>query len=400
MGDTLVSPAAAGTTIVQQGPAVDAPIPSPLISLAAVRMDLRKLQSPGVYELMLRNTGAEAIDLRLDGRSEGGRLAISVHRDVSLSQGASETLNVYVSPRKKRLFGGRRLTTFTIAAAGAAGGSQPPITVDGEYEEQPSGWPMFAGAGVLGIAGVAAVFMFALGGGPKSPSEPRPTPPSLAVIPTQEPATPTPPTPTPVPTEVPVVQPPANRMDCNAIRGTAYLSPEEGDWFRANCTAPTNTAPTQPQQQQTQLQQANPQPQQQQPQPQQAQVQTPPTPRPTAPSVTINCQSSLASATAGPNQQTNSLLAVADELINCSAGIDGSFTSVDWAGGQKRGTGLNFSVSFPAQPTNVPYNIVVDVNWGGNPVHKTIAVTTQARPGSGSNCTFGNNTQVCIGGGR
>jgi hypothetical protein len=31
-------------------------------------------------------------------------------------------------------------------------------------------------------------------------------------------------------------------MDCNAIRGTAYLSPEEGDWYRANCTG--TTAPT------------------------------------------------------------------------------------------------------------------------------------------------------------
>jgi sortase (surface protein transpeptidase) len=40
----------------------------------------------------------------------------------------------------------------------------------------------------------------------------------------------------------PTVQPtaaPANRKDCNAIRGTAYESDDERDWYRANCS---NTA--------------------------------------------------------------------------------------------------------------------------------------------------------------
>ena len=48
------------------------------------------------------------------------------------------------------------------------------------------------------------------------------------------------PTPAPEPTAVPTPEPPpppppANRADCNAIRGTSYLSAEERTWFLANC---------------------------------------------------------------------------------------------------------------------------------------------------------------------
>ena len=39
--------------------------------------------------------------------------------------------------------------------------------------------------------------------------------------------------PTPVATEAAPVAP--NRQDCNIIRGTAFLSPDEATWYRANC---------------------------------------------------------------------------------------------------------------------------------------------------------------------
>jgi len=54
--------------------------------------------------------------------------------------------------------------------------------------------------------------------------------PSLSVILRSEPAVP-PAEPAPVVTETP-----ANRADCNQIRGSAYQSDDERDWFRANCS--------------------------------------------------------------------------------------------------------------------------------------------------------------------
>ena len=42
---------------------------------------------------------------------------------------------------------------------------------------------------------------------------------------------PTPPPPSPTPTPV------LNRLDCEAIRGTQYLSGDERTWFLANCVS-------------------------------------------------------------------------------------------------------------------------------------------------------------------
>ena len=49
-----------------------------------------------------------------------------------------------------------------------------------------------------------------------------------------------PPTLTPVPTEAVEEVDPTNRMDCDAIRGTDYLSPEEREWYLENCTRATD----------------------------------------------------------------------------------------------------------------------------------------------------------------
>jgi len=85
-------------------------------------------------------------------------------------------------------------------------------------------------AGVL-ITLLIVAIVVSLNGG-DSGTEPRPTPPLSAVGPEVEAtATPAPPPPTPQP----------NRHDCNAIRGTAYLSDEESAWYAQNCAS--NDAP-------------------------------------------------------------------------------------------------------------------------------------------------------------
>lgn len=74
------------------------------------------------------------------------------------------------------------------------------------------------------------------------PPEPSDTPP-----PPPEPTdTPIPPaaTDTPIPPE-PTEPPLTNRRNCEAIRGTDYLSAEERDWFLANCQPPTQPPPPQ-----------------------------------------------------------------------------------------------------------------------------------------------------------
>jgi hypothetical protein len=48
------------------------------------------------------------------------------------------------------------------------------------------------------------------------------------------------PTPAPTPTTAPAI----NRMDCAAIRGSDYRSPDERTWFQANCSGTTASAGT------------------------------------------------------------------------------------------------------------------------------------------------------------
>ena len=54
-----------------------------------------------------------------------------------------------------------------------------------------------------------------------------------------------PPTATATPEPTATSTPELNRQDCDAIRGTPYRSPEERDWFLANCTTapPPSSAP-------------------------------------------------------------------------------------------------------------------------------------------------------------
>jgi hypothetical protein len=148
-----------------------------------------------------------------------------------------------------------------------------------------------------------------------------------------------------------------NRADCGAIRGTDYLSEEERGWFLTYCV-------DQPVFQPSPVFFAVPLP-------------SPPAPvvaRPAAPAVRIACYSSLGVAVAEGDLQNVPLNAFPGEPISCSASVSGSYTSIDWAGGQINGSGPSFVTSFSYR--TAPWTIRVQVNWGGNPVIKYVSVTT------------------------
>jgi hypothetical protein len=73
----------------------------------------------------------------------------------------------------------------------------------------------------------------------------RQTTPSSNVLASQATRPPPSATSTPVPTATqeatPTVDPALNRHDCDAIRGSQYLSPEEREWYLSNCTAAAAT---------------------------------------------------------------------------------------------------------------------------------------------------------------
>ena len=83
----------------------------------------------------------------------------------------------------------------------------------------------------LGLVLFSALLSYAIvgsGGSDASVVEPTPAPENA---PAEQP-----PAPFPVPTaEVAPSPPPPNRLDCRAIAGTPYLSPDERSWFRDNC---------------------------------------------------------------------------------------------------------------------------------------------------------------------
>jgi sortase family protein len=88
---------------------------------------------------------------------------------------------------------------------------------------------------------ITVAVMLAMSGGGGDPPEAALGPsntPSLANV--DLPATATP-TPAPTTTPEPTVEPP-NREDCAQIQGTEYESPEERDWYLANCLGGPQTA--------------------------------------------------------------------------------------------------------------------------------------------------------------
>lgn len=103
---------------------------------------------------------------------------------------------------------------------------------------------VFLALGFYGVLSMGAAESLREAFVPESTPTPTPAPPT----PTPEPeATPEPsPSPAPAPPETasppPPQQGPPNRMNCDAIRGTQYLSPEERSWYLGNCLGAPNRA--------------------------------------------------------------------------------------------------------------------------------------------------------------
>jgi hypothetical protein len=173
--------------------------------LDEVHMELRRAGSGKEYELVLHNLGAGPVELKLEASSEEDRLRVLMPPSVMLASGMTERLKVMLSSKERRWSGGKRATHFTVTASGNDGGSQPPLTAEGEYEEEPARLPLLAGGGLFGVAIIAALAVFALGGGGNaSPNiDPIATPTAVEAT-----ATPLPPTATPEPPP-PAVQPEA-----------------------------------------------------------------------------------------------------------------------------------------------------------------------------------------------
>ena len=359
--EPAASPVASGPVVA--APAISGGAVAAPVSIGAVRMELHRIQARAAqseYELSLRNHGDKPIELRLDAFDRSEALAYSMPRNVMLLPGANERVKVWVSAKRRRWLGGKRTSWFTVAASGGSGGAEPPITAEGEFDELPSKMPLFAG-GLFGLAGLAVAAAIATAGGGGDDGGNVVAQAGETPTPVVEAATPVPPpvlpiavepapapviVPEPAPAPPPVVPPPAPPVQ------------------QPQVVAPPTATPVPP---------PPPPP--------------PPTQRPAAPSVSVTCTSSGGTASAGPDQQATQLRAAANELVRCTATINGSYESIAWAGGQVQGSGTSFSVGFTL-PTNT---IRLQVNWGGNPVIKNITVNVV-----GGSCAYQPGTTICV----
>jgi len=98
--------------------------------------------SPTLYELTLRNNGDEPLALHLDAQDGEGRCACSLPYSVSLSPNEAKKVALKVAPRQRRWRGDRETVAFVVSAS--PGGSDPPATVSGQFEDVPYGWLPYA----------------------------------------------------------------------------------------------------------------------------------------------------------------------------------------------------------------------------------------------------------------
>ncbi len=194
---------------------------------------LRELGRTGAraeYELMLTNPGPGSRRVEMAALSWEDQLKVDLAPEATLAAGETVAFQVLVSARKRRVFGGTRRTGFRIEASdGGSGGRRPPVSVDGDFEDQPSKAPLLAGGGVLGLGAVAVFAAVALanGGGKGAPAVlVTSTPRARATFTRQATATKVPPTATLVPstaTSVPPTptSPPATATEKPAATATA-----------------------------------------------------------------------------------------------------------------------------------------------------------------------------------
>jgi hypothetical protein len=211
---------------------------------APVELALRQSTStPGEYELTVRNPGSRPAEVRLDAFDERGKLYFSLPPQVTVRAGGAERVRLGVGSRGFHLTRKRR--PFSVIASNEDGGDDSDVKVDGEFEEGPQRWLGLAGIGIIApiILGLALAFglpgAFAGGGSNEEARVQTPTAIPTSVSTARPGLTPTTVRPpivaTPVANQVVVVD--ENRMNCDQIRGTAYRSDAEQDWYRENCVA-------------------------------------------------------------------------------------------------------------------------------------------------------------------
>ncbi len=218
----LAGAVAAAAAIPEAAPAP--PPPAPRVETAApIQMLLRQKDpkaAPGQYELLLTNPSPTPAAIRLGASSWKDTLRVELPEVVNVAAGLTQSVNLAIAARKKRWFGGKRRTGFTIVASNDGGGAnRPPVSLDGEFEDDASRAPLFAGGSVLGVAAIVAIAAIALssGGGKASPqlaADNTATATAVATSTATATETPIPPTVTPEPptatsVPAPVAPPPA-----------------------------------------------------------------------------------------------------------------------------------------------------------------------------------------------
>ena len=370
-----------------------------------LQLELRRVSAKGAsgeYEVHLYNPAPRATTLNLQAYDEADRLAYSLPAQIMLAEGAYERLNLHVEPRKKRMLGGKKTTRFFVAASGG-GGMGTPVIAEGEFDEEPSKMPLFAGSGMAVAAALLAFALIGIGGGDdnngsnsaktttNTPNNsaamadftPAPaTPLAIAVPPTPTPipppeptATPEPPPPPPPPTATPVRTAPAGGGG-----GTGGGSGGAGAGGGGGGTVPP-VVPVQP-----------------------TPVPVIPTPAPVRVNIaSATCTSSLGTATitdAGPaGTKAAQLAAAPNDTISCTANVTGDFTSIAWNGPSGSGSGNSFTTGVgAAKPGGAPYTVGLQVNWGGNPAiaNFSVSINSNAPSAGTSKCTTQGTTQVCI----
>ena len=218
-------------------------------AMAAIVLGVRPVKSAGAsgeYSLSLENLTSRSLDLHLDAFDDDDGLNYALQRHVVLPPGASEQVFLRVEPRSRRLLGGKRTTPFFVTAS-QGGSGEPPVTVQGQFEDQPR-MPLVPVAGVFGVAlaGLIAAVVLAGGGDGDNKGNSQDTgPDEPAVVAPVDTATAVPPTAVPVvvPAEPPVPAAPQVRS-CDQIRATGtYVSDEERSFFISSCGAPGAPTP-------------------------------------------------------------------------------------------------------------------------------------------------------------
>ena len=133
------------------------------------------------YDLVFRNNTDQPLELQLEADDEEHSCDFSLPDRISVPPRAGTTVNLGVTPRRRRVRGERRLRQFTVSASG--GNGAPPLIAAGEFDDRPEGLLPYAAPPVLavGVIGVVLAALSLLGGG--AAAEPGAQPPAASSCP-------------------------------------------------------------------------------------------------------------------------------------------------------------------------------------------------------------------------